>query len=58
VALSHRDFKGRSIDGAARIGPSIIDMAPYYERSSAKSVSAAIWTVLKTADGVFLPPVP
>ena len=51
--LSHRDFKGRSIDGAGEDWPiDYEDLAPYYDRSSARSASAAIsitWKICPTA---------
>ena len=52
--LSHRDFKGRSIDGAGEDWPiDYDDLAPYYEKSSARSASAATSIISKTCPTAF-----
>lgn len=58
--LSHRDFKGRSIDGAGEDWPlDYADMAPYYERIEREvGVCGNLDGLEDLPDGIFLPPVP
>ena len=57
---SHRDFKGRSIDGAGEDWPiDYPDLAPYYERIEREvGVCGNPDHLDDLPDGVFLPPVP
>ena len=57
---SHRDFKGRSIEGAGEDWPiDYSDMAPYYERIEREvGVCGNLDHLEDLPDGVFLPPVP
>src|SRR6266446_6256453 len=58
--LSHRDFKGRSIDGAGEDWPiDYPDLAPYYEKIEREvGVCGNLDGLEALPDGVFLPPVP
>jgi choline dehydrogenase-like flavoprotein len=58
--LSHRDFKGRSIDGAGQDWPiDYQDMAPFYEKIEREvGVCGNLDHLEDLPDGVFLPPVP
>jgi choline dehydrogenase-like flavoprotein len=58
--LSHRDFKGRSIDGAGEDWPiDYADLAPYYEKIEREvGVCGNLDHLEDLPDGVFLPPVP
>jgi choline dehydrogenase-like flavoprotein len=58
--LSHRDFKGRSIDGAGEDWPiDYPDLAPYYEKIEREvGVCGNLDHLEDLPDGVFLPPVP
>jgi choline dehydrogenase-like flavoprotein len=58
--LSHRDFKGRSIDGAGQDWPiDYEDMAPFYEKIEREvGVCGNLDHLEDLPDGVFLPPVP
>ena len=58
--LSHRDFKGRSIDGAGEDWPiDYSDLAPYYDRIEREvGVCGNLDHLEDLPDGVFLPPVP
>jgi choline dehydrogenase-like flavoprotein len=58
--LSHRDFKGRSIDGAGQDWPiDYADMAPFYEKIEREvGVCGNLDHLEDLPDGVFLPPVP
>ena len=58
--LSHRDFKGRSIDGAGEDWPiDYVDLAPYYEKIEREvGVCGNLDHLEDLPDGVFLPPVP
>jgi len=58
--LSHRDFKGRSIDGAGEDWPiDYADLAPYYETIEREvGVCGNLDHLEDLPDGVFLPPVP
>ena len=58
--LGHRDFKGRSIDGAGEDWPlDYPDLAPYYERIEREvGVCGNLDGLEDLPDGIFLPPVP
>ncbi|HTM48033.1 MAG TPA: GMC family oxidoreductase [Bryobacteraceae bacterium] len=58
--FSHRDFKGRSIDGAGEDWPiDYPDLAPYYEMIEREvGVCGNLDRLEDLPDGVFLPPVP
>jgi choline dehydrogenase-like flavoprotein len=58
--LSHRDFKGRSIDGAGEDWPiDYSDLAPYYDRIEREvGVCGNLDHLEDLPDGIFLPPVP
>ena len=58
--LSHRDFKGRSIDGAGEDWPiDYDDLAPYYDNIEREvGVCGNLDHLEDLPDGVFLPPVP
>jgi len=58
--LSHRDFKGRSIDGGGEDWPiDYTDMAPYYDRIEREvGVCGNPDHLEDLPDGIFLPPVP
>jgi glucoside 3-dehydrogenase (cytochrome c) catalytic subunit len=58
--LSHRDFKGRSIDGAGQDWPiDYQDLAPFYEKIEREvGVCGNLDHLEDLPDGVFLPPVP
>jgi len=58
--LSHRDFKGRSTDGAGEDWPlDYPDMAPYYDRIEREvGVCGNPDHLEDLPDGIFLPPVP
>ena len=58
--LSHRDFKGRSIDGAGEDWPiDYPDLAPYYARIEREvGVCGNLDHLEDLPDGIFLPPVP
>ena len=58
--LSHRDFKGRSIDGAGEDWPiDYDDLAPYYEKIEREvGVCGNLDHLEDLPDGIFLPPVP
>jgi len=58
--LSHRDFKGRSIDGAGQDWPiDYPDLAPFYEKIEREvGVCGNLDHLEDLPDGVFLPPVP
>ena len=58
--LSHRDFKGRSIDGAGEDWPiDYADLAPYYERIEREvGVCGNRDGLEDLPDGIFLPPAP
>jgi choline dehydrogenase-like flavoprotein len=58
--LSHRDFKGRSIDGAGEDWPiDYSDLAPYYEKIEREvGVCGNLDHLEDLPDGVFLPPAP
>jgi choline dehydrogenase-like flavoprotein len=58
--LSHRDFKGRSIDGAGQDWPiDYDDLAPFYEKIEREvGVCGNLDHLEDLPDGVFLPPVP
>ena len=58
--LSHRDFKGRSIDGAGEDWPfDYSDLAPYYDRIEREvGVCGNADHLEDLPDGIFLPPVP
>ena len=58
--LSHRDFKGRSIDGAGEDWPiDYTDLAPFYEKIEREvGVCGNLDHLEDLPDGVFLPPVP
>jgi glucoside 3-dehydrogenase (cytochrome c) catalytic subunit len=58
--LSHRDFKGRSIDGAGEDWViDYPDLAPYYEKIEREvGVCGNLDHLEDLPDGVFLPPVP
>jgi len=58
--LSHRDFKGRSIDGAGQDWPiDYEDLAPFYEKIEREvGVCGNLDHLEDLPDGVFLPPVP
>src|SRR5437016_548106 len=58
--LSHRDFKGRSIDGAGEDWPiDYDDLAPYYEKIEREvGVCGNMDHLEDLPDGIFLPPVP
>ena len=58
--LSHRDFKGRSIDGAGEDWPiDYPDLAPYYDRIEREvGVCGNLDHLEDLPDGIFLPPVP
>jgi len=60
LRLSHRDFKGRSIDGAGEDWPiDYGDLAPYYEKIEREvGVCGNLDHLEDLPDGVFLPPVP
>jgi choline dehydrogenase-like flavoprotein len=60
LRLSHRDFKGRSIDGAGEDWPiDYPDLAPYYERIEREAgVCGNLDHLDDLPDGVFLPPAP
>ena len=60
LRFSHRDFKGRSIDGAGEDWPiDYADMAPYYERIEREvGVCGNADGLEDLPDGIFLPPVP
>jgi choline dehydrogenase-like flavoprotein len=57
---SHRDFKGKSIDGAGEDWPlDYPDLAPYYEKIEREVGVCGNYDGLEDLpDGVFLPPVP
>ncbi|MEO8659535.1 MAG: GMC family oxidoreductase [Bryobacteraceae bacterium] len=57
---SHRDFKGRSIDGLGEDWPiDYKDMAPYYDRIEREvGVCGNLDGLEDLPDGIFLPPVP
>ena len=58
--LSHRDFKGHSIDGAGEDWPiDYPDMAPYYDRIEREvGVCGNLDHLEDLPDGIFLPPAP
>jgi choline dehydrogenase-like flavoprotein len=58
--LSHRDFKGHSIDGAGQDWPiDYDDLAPFYEKIEREvGVCGNLDHLEDLPDGVFLPPVP
>ena len=58
--LSHRDFKGHSIDGAGQDWPiDYEDLAPFYEKIEREvGVCGNLDHLEDLPDGVFLPPVP
>src|SRR5437763_1905088 len=58
--LSHRDFKGRSIDGAGEDWPiDYPDLAPYYDTIEREVGVCGNYDHLEDLpDGIFLPPVP
>ena len=58
--FSHRDFKGRSIDGAGEDWPiDYADLAPYYDRIEREvGVCGNLDHLEDLPDGIFLPPVP
>ncbi|HKW96390.1 MAG TPA: GMC family oxidoreductase [Bryobacteraceae bacterium] len=58
--LSHRDFKGRSIDGAGEDWPiDYPDLAPYYDKIEREvGVCGNLDHLEDLPDGIFLPPVP
>lgn len=58
--LSHRDFKGRSIDGAGEDWPiDYPDLAPYYDQIEREvGVCGNLDHLEDLPDGIFLPPVP
>lgn len=58
--LSHRDFKGRSIDGVGEDWPiDYDDLAPYYEKIEREvGVCGNLDHLEDLPDGIFLPPVP
>ncbi len=58
--LSHRDFKGRSLDGAGQDWPiDYPDLAPYYDRIEREvGVCGNLDHLEDLPDGIFLPPVP
>jgi choline dehydrogenase-like flavoprotein len=60
LRFSHRDFKGRSIDGAGEDWPvDYDDLAPYYENVEREvGVCGNLDHLEDLPDGVFLPPVP
>jgi choline dehydrogenase-like flavoprotein len=60
LRLSHRDFKGRSIDGAGEDWPiDYSDLAPYYDRIEREvGVCGNPDHLEDLPDGIFLPPVP
>lgn len=60
LRLSHRDFKGHSIDGAGVDWPiDYPDLAPYYERIEREvGVCGNLDHLEDLPDGIFLPPVP
>lgn len=57
---SHRDFKGKSIDGAGEDWPiDYPDLAPYYEKIEREvGVCGNLDGLPDLPDGIFLPPVP
>src|SRR5947209_406341 len=57
---SHRDFKGRSIDGAGEDWPiDYSDLAPYYDQIEREvGVCGNLDHLEDLPDGIFLPPVP
>ncbi len=58
--FSHRDFKGRSMDGAGQDWPiDYPDLAPYYDRVEREAgVCGNLDHLEDLPDGIFLPPVP
>src|ERR1700730_14419534 len=60
LRLSHRDFKGRSIDGGGQDWPiDYPDLAPYYDRIEREvGVCGNLDHLEDLPDGIFLPPVP
>ena len=58
--LSHRDFKGKSIEGAGADWPiDYSDLAPYYDKIEREVGVCGNYDGLKDLpDGIFLPPVP
>src|SRR2546421_7909481 len=58
--LSHRDFKGRSIDGSGEDWPiDYSDLAPYYDKVEREvGVCGNLDHLEDLPDGIFLPPVP
>jgi choline dehydrogenase-like flavoprotein len=60
LRLSHRDLKGRSIDGAGEDWPiDYSDLAPYYEKIEREvGVCGNLDHLEDLPDGIFLPPVP
>jgi len=60
LRFSHRDFKGRSIDGAGEDWPiDYPDLKPYYDRVEREAgVCGNLDHLEDLPDGVFLPPVP
>jgi choline dehydrogenase-like flavoprotein len=58
--LSHRDFKGRSIDGAGEDWPiDYPDLAPYYDQIEREvGVCGNLDHLEDLPDGIFLPPAP
>src|SRR6267154_1472215 len=58
--LSHRDFKGRSIDGAGEDWPiDYPDLAPFYEKIEREvGVCGNLDHLEDLPDGIFLPPAP
>ena len=58
--LSHRDFKGKSIEGAGADWPiDYPDLAPYYDRIEREvGVCGNLDHLPDLPDGIFLPPVP